>query len=363
MSVITSIIIYLATILTTVCAFHVAGKSRRKANRLIATYFAISIPVFLAGIRYATGTDYFSYIDEFERIRDGLESRISLEYGYIGLNILLSQLGLGAQSIMYAASLIMMCFVSKALLLRRRVIPVGVGALVFMLLFYQSSFNLMRMMIAVSIFLYNISNIENRKIFKFLLFTVLAASFHISALITAPLYWVFNSHLIEKSLLRKILLYGGVGLVIIYLNPILEWVVLAFNFQSLSYYEKYIGVSDKSVSIAIKHVILYLPIIIPGAIMYKRCKKLDQNFHIYYYLVVIGVIITGLAVFKVTYIDRIANYFLIAAVMVVPVYMRIFKKNNLILLYVGMICYLFLYWIYIYFIINNHGTNPFQWIL
>lgn len=363
MSIKVSVIIYLTTILTSVFAFHIAGISHQKVKRRIAVSFAIAIPVLVAGVRYSIGTDYFAYIEGFELIRYGLDVRWNMEYGYKWLNILLAYSGLCAQSIMFAASLIMMSFISKALLKKREVISVGMGALTFMLLFYQSSFNIVRMMIAVSIFLYNIINIENRKLLKYLFFTVLAASFHISALVTAPVYWIFWSFRVERNLFRRILLYGGAGLFIIFFNPILEWLLSVTNIQSMSYYSQYIGASNKSVGEVIKQVILYLPLVIPGALMYKKCMKQDKNFYIYYSLVVIGVIMVGLSIFTSTYVDRLAEYFTVAAVMVVPVYMDIFIKENKLFFYVGMIYYLFLFWIYIYFICNNHGTVPFQWIL
>lgn len=364
MSITITVIIYLMTIIISTTAFYLAGKIRQKVGFIISMFFAIGTPVFIAGVRYSIGTDYFSYIDGFKRISFSQNIRwTDVEFGFAWLNLFLTRLGLGPQSIMFASSLIMFCFISKALLKKRDVISVGLGALTFMLLFYQASFNVIRLMIAISIFLYNITNVENRNLLKYLFFTVLAASFHITAIVTLPIYWLFGFIGIEKSLYKRLLLYMVSGLLIIYFNPILSWILLKLNITSLSYYENYIGNSDQSIGLGIKKIIIYLPLLIPGVFMFQKYKEQDRNFNIYYSLLVIGVIIKGLATFRLTYVDRIGDYFIIAAVMVIPVYIRVLKKNKNYLFITGIFFYLIYFWVYIYFIHQQHGTVPYQWIL
>ena len=151
-------------------------------------------------------------------------------------------------------------------------------------------------------------------------------------------------------------------MLLIFFNPILERVLALIDFASVDYYKQYIGYSDKSIDIAIKRTILYLPILIPGALMYNKCQEQFKNFYIYYSLTILGVIVTALGTFQVVYVDRIAQYFLIAAVIVVPVYARVFLKNKNYLMYLITIFYLILFWIYIYFIVKDHGTVPYLWI-
>lgn len=362
MSLVSTILIYSLTILTSSIAFYIAGQGRYKLTRRLGFFFAIAITVIIAGIRYSIGTDYFSYIHGFDQIKNGFNVRwAGLEFGFYYLNLVLAKTGFGAQSIMFAGSLITMLFISKALIMKKDVISVGFGAFVFMLLFYQSSFNMIRLMIAVSIFLYNISNIENRKLLKFLLFSFLAASFHVSVLATIPLYWVLP---LQKNSKKKYLLFTAVCLLLIFFNPILERILAVINLDSISYYKQYIGYSNKSIDIAIKKTILYLPILIPGAFMYKKCLEQYKNFYIYYALTLLGVIISALGTFQVVYVDRIAQYFLIASVIVVPIYMRVFLKNKNYLIFAMItILYLILFWVYIYFIVKDHATVPYLWII
>lgn len=360
MSLAATAVIYALTIILSSLAFYIVDEGEYKITRYVAIIVAIGIAVMIAGIRYSIGTDYFSYIHGFEQIKFGHDVRWSgLEFGYYFLNLFLAKVGFSAQSVMFACSLIMMCFFSKAILNKKEAISIGLGALVFMLLFYQSSFNIVRLMLAVSIFLYNITNIENRKLLRFLAFSLLAASFHISALATIPLFWLLP---LQKKSKRKYFLFVGVFLLLVFFNPILEKLLSVIDLASVEYYKQYVGYSDKTIDIAIKRTILYLPILIPGIIMYEECQDEFSNFYIYFALTLLGVIVTALGTFQVVYVDRIAQYFLISAVIVVPVYMRVFLKNNNNLMFLGTLLYLVLFWIYIYFIVGDHGTVPYQWI-
>jgi hypothetical protein len=279
------------------------------------------------------------------------------------LNKILGGFGFGAQSIMFGSSLIILLFIAKSILRKAELISVGMGSLTFFLFFFQSSFNIIRLIIAASIFLYNIENIEKRKLLRFILFSVLAMSFHLSAVVTIPFFWLYPFLQKPGKPVKKSLFFILVGIVVFLLNPILEWFLSLLNIPELMYYTKYIGTSDKSTELAIKKTILYLPVIIPGLIFYSKCKNHDNNFPFYFSLATIGIIITGLGSFLVTYVDRFSNYFLISVVFLIPIYLKVLNKNSTILFYFGIIFYMFIFWFYIYFIVNDHGTVPYQWIL
>lgn len=364
MNIIESFMIYLFTIIVSSFALELRNKTQNKVIMKLSILLAIGVPVLIASIRYSIGVDYFTYLNGFEQIKLGGTVRWDgLEKGFVFLNLMLANLGLKSQSIMFASSFMTIYFIYKALLNKRDNISVGFAVLTFMLLFYQSSFNIMRMMIALSIFLYNIKNIEKRNLFKYLFFSMFAASFHISALVTIPFYWLYNFFIFDKSYIRKFFIYVSISLLIIYFNDILEYILSNFNLQSLNYYSNYIGSSNKSISIAIKKAILYLPILLPGIIINKELKQLDKNYQLYYSFVLIGTIIAVCSVFKANYVDRISLYFIIATVILIGMYMKVFIRDKNYLACLLIICYLFLYWIYVYFIVKDHGTVPYQWIL
>lgn len=363
MSIVLSGILYFSIIIISSYSFNLATKTKKKSSRNFLLSVAIIIPVFFAGFRYSTGTDYFSYINGFERIKFGYSVRWgNFEYSYFYLNSFLAKVGFDSSGILIATSLIMMVFITKSLIKRKDIGIVAFGFLTFMFMFYQSSYNIVRLMIAISIFLYNISNIENKNPGKYLIFTIIAASFHISAISTIPLYWFFNIFKMDKSVIRRLLLYFCVGIIIILFGSILEWIISTFNLEYLSYYKKYATGEGGSFSLAFKRFVLYFPLVLPGLFNYKVFRELDKSFSIYYSLLCIGLIIKILATFQTTYIDRLADFFIIASVMVIPVYMREFSRKKNYFLYITVLAYLVVFWVYVYFVIKNHGTVPYQWI-
>lgn len=361
MELFTSLFAYISIISLSCLFFFIAANAKEKVLKIISLILAISFPVVLAGVRFETGSDYFSYINGYQKIVMGDEVRWEgLEFGYASLNKILAELGVGSQGILFASSLIMFLFITMAIFKQKKYISVGFAALVFLLMFYQSSFNVIRIMIAISIFLYNIPNIEKRNLIKYLFFTILAASFHISALVTLPLYWLMQFNRKEMKLFNHISLYSSVIILILSFNLILEWIISLSLVESLGYYQKYLGNEGGSVSLAIKRVILFTPLLIPGALFYKKLVTQRESFKTYYSILVIGVIIKCIATFQATYMDRIGDYFIITAVIVLPMYFKLFNTKKYYILNYLIVLYLIIYWLYIYFILNNHGTVPYK---
>lgn len=355
MEIIISFFVYSFTTVFSAFTLYNASKLNNLKERNFVALLAIVFPVLIAGLRFSIGTDYFTYILGFERIRAGQVVRWSVEYGYVFFNRVLGKLGLGSQSIMFGSSLIMMIFVIKSLVRKNQVDNIAFGLITFMLIFYQSSYNVIRLMIATSMFLFNIHNIINRNCLRYLVITIVAASFHVTAFITIPLYWIFNH---KRTVIIKTLIY--IGAIIIFFNPILEQIL---SITHLTYYEKYIGRSNESIMDVLKQVLIYLPLMLPGAFFYKKCEEVDKNFYIYYSFVVIGITLTSFSSFLIEYVSRLAQYFLIASVMLIPIYITTFNKYNYRILNLCILSYLIFYWLLTYFIFGNHGTVPYQWIL
>src|SRR5690606_15245298 len=81
------------------------------------------------------------------------------------------------------------------------------GMLIYMLFFYQSSLNLIRIMLAASISFYNIKNIEERKLVPFLLLSLVAISFHTTAIVVVPFYFLFNYLIVRRQKFTRLSLY------------------------------------------------------------------------------------------------------------------------------------------------------------
>lgn len=88
--------------------------------------------------------------------------------------------------------------------------------------------------------------------------TVFASSFHITAIITLPLYWLFNVIKIERSWLRRGAVYFTVGVVIVFFSSILEYTISILNLDAMNYYAKYSSGEGRSISVALKILVMYI---------------------------------------------------------------------------------------------------------
>ena len=353
-----SFIIYGFTIVLTSIFTHFSVAARNKFLRRICVALAILVPTVLSGLRYNVGTDYKNYFIGFLNIQNGIPSRFEIGFQY--LNKLLSFVGFGPQSIYFASTLIMMCFIYKAIYDQRSDLDVGVSMAIFMMVFFQSSFNITRCMIAVAICLYNLKHIRNGKLIPFLIFSCLALSFHLSAIVFFPLYFLRNYALNSQKKMQRILLYFFTAILITYFSSILKLLLSYLDLNYLSYYAVYMEEVTILTGSVFKRIIFYFPIILPVLFIGKEDKE-TNTFSLYFFIVVIGFIIEIFSVFLSIYVNRITNYFLISIVFLLPTYKKIFSRNCIANL--GLWGWVTAYWVFIYFVFENNETIPYQWIL
>lgn len=355
---IASIAVYLSVALVTSWLVHVAASGDPVTSRVFAVS-AVLLPAALAGLRKETGTDYNSYVDSFTLIAEGGVPRFSNEVGYVWLNSSLAQLGVGAQGVFFASSLITLSFVVKAILSHRQSIPAFYSMLTFMLLFYQSSFNMVRMMIATAIFVYNIENITARRPWRFVLLSLVAMLFHMSAAVTIPLYWLLARKNIASR--KSVLLASSVAFLVLAAN-IDEILAFVATPAGLPYYENYVG-TDSGREFPFWQVFLYAPLVLPGLIAFRRYSAENRGFAVHFSLLLFAVLLPFVTFQDVKYLDRVGWYFLAASIFVVPVYLRSESRRGNAAGASALLMYLFAYWFVYYFYLNSHGTFPYLSIL
>lgn len=183
---VSSIIIYGCTALSTALFAEISTKAKEKVVRITAMLITLFIPAFLAGIRYGIGTDYFRYKLIFDNIRYGYVTRHEIGYGLI--NYFVGLIGGNIQTVFFIVSFLTILFVYLTLYDLKDKISLGIGMLVFMLLYYQMSFNVVRQVLAMSVSMFSIRFIYKRQLMKFLIFVLLATSFHLSSMVIVPFF-------------------------------------------------------------------------------------------------------------------------------------------------------------------------------
>lgn len=134
--------------------------------------------VVVAGFRYGIGTDYYTY----EQIYNNIEDASYIETGYRYVNIILKYLGCS-----YEMSVLFFALVTNLLLLhfiKQYSIDFVFSLVLYVFLnYYFITFNAVRQMIGIAIFLTGVNYVFKKKYLSFLLMTAFAALFHYSIFI------------------------------------------------------------------------------------------------------------------------------------------------------------------------------------
>ncbi|SIS82861.1 EpsG family protein [Salimicrobium salexigens] len=350
-----SFLLYLIIIILTSVLAEVSVRVKEKILRYIIVFITLLIPSFFAGIRYDVGTDYFAYVNIFSNLEAGGSSRT--EFGYQFLNILVANLGGNASFLLFVVSFITILFIYLSLYRAKDSISIGLGMLVFMLMFYHLSLNAVRQVLAIAILLYSFDFIIQRKFGKFLIITLIASSIHLSSLIVLPFYYIYNL-VGKKNRFFRLIVYIGTSLLIINYGVILEYTLSIFT--SFSYYSQYLPDENQG-DLGIGLILVNAPFVVPGIIFYKRFVKYDSRFKFYFFFLLIGVIIQFVAYLGAGLFDRISDLFFITVVLIVPYYYKCLKKNEFeYSLSIIIVLFVVFIWFYSYIYLGNNETIPFR---
>jgi hypothetical protein len=193
--------------------------SQAKLFHLFAFFSAI--PLFcVAAFRYGIGTDYFSYINEFERVIRGEWSYF--EPGFWLINKLVACVTTNSVWIFIISAFIFSYFTFHAIY-EQSVNPAFSILLLVITTHYFIYINQMRQYLAIAIFLYSIKYIQKRRLLHYIILILLAATLHKSILIVIPLYFVQYLRLNWKFVFPLI---GGIWALSPFLKSIFQFLVL-----------------------------------------------------------------------------------------------------------------------------------------
>lgn len=179
------------------------------------------------------GTDYPVYIDFFDscpwlNYGDFFESIYDLsgfEKGYVLLNKIVSDICPYHIALNFVLALFFS--LSSCFLLKKYVRPLWMGFFLLMALgIYTNGFNIVRQSLAMFICWMSIKFILERRLFMFLLFITIAFSFHKTALIFFPLYFIgrikLNSKLIVLGIMGGLVIGRLINVLMGYVTLILQ---------------------------------------------------------------------------------------------------------------------------------------------
>lgn len=361
MSEIQTYILYFSIIIFTSIFALLIGRVKEENFNKVVFFIIFLVPALISGLRYGVGTDYFNYYNIYFdlTLSDNLAYELGntrYEPGWVILNYMVKFIFDDVIYIFIISSLMIWLFSFKALYENRKHINLGIAVLVLLCTMYNPSFNLIRLYMAASILMLTIKPIIEKKLLKFLLLVLFAASFHYSALIFLPVYWLINSKYRVVGFVKRGMALVFTILLILFADAILSSLT---NFELFSTYERYEIQYD---GLGLGVIIVDLPIIVLIALsMYKMKKSGNPMYHlsIVYF---IGIILSFFS-YLADYAGRISTYFELMQIFIVAAIVKvetnIYKKAIYILFITSY--YLGLY-VYYYVINNSHETVPYIWI-
>lgn len=256
-----SLIIYDSVIFSILLLFIDKIKPRLGVYRLLIPII-FSYIVFVSSIRYHVGSDFLSYV----KLYYSIEYNNNFSLSYTTLNIILRQFIESPQAIFLVTSIIVYGFI---FLTYKNYKSLSI-ILLWFILFYFLSLNLLRQGIALAILTYSIYYIPNKK--KYYALIILAFSFHSTGIIGLIFPILYNFRI--KNI-RLILLLSPL-FIIIDTPSILNYLGI---FKG-SYYEFYITDSNiyaGSQSLSIGGM---FRLIIPIAFIFIFNKTKDNNINL-----------------------------------------------------------------------------------
>ncbi|MDR2531860.1 MAG: EpsG family protein [Oscillospiraceae bacterium] len=248
---------------------------KRKKKYLVFAFSLIALAAALRSIGVGVDTRQFcnAYI-EIGRLSWTQMYSLRYEPGFITLSKLLNYISGSHQLLLIASG----CFIafSYGRFIYKNSDNVVTGTIVFYCMFFAQSMNLMRQYLAVGVLLFGLEFIKQKKHVKFLLFVLLAVSFHYSAVVCV-IYIVLYKLVIKKGLFLAL----SAVLVLILLN-FRRVLTLITQLEALGQYTRYIGgrfdMSDSTRPIKIVLALLILIFLVINAKRQSESEDINHNF-------------------------------------------------------------------------------------
>lgn len=274
-----------------------------------AFYICLSIMCALAAFRSSiVGNDTESYIYVFRECEDLLKYGSRYEIGYIYLNILLKKISQTPQIVFIFCS-IFIYFSFGRFIWKYSQMP-WLSILLFFLLVFSSTVNIMRQCVAIGFLLWSIDFILERKFIHFIIIIALASLFHNTAIFFSVAWFLPKIPLT----LRTVKLFVVVALIgFLAFDSLLNYAFDYFSMYELYSDSIYFEGETRTATFLQLFISLFVSII--GYISYNRyadeCWKDTTEGKIQHLLVLLHIVASVLyfLCLKVNLLDRISLYF------------------------------------------------------
>lgn len=301
------------------------------------------------------GIDMGSYIPLFHRISyTALRDLVNIdsEYGYVVFNKLVGTVYTNDRFLIITTSAFIIFFVSKYIYKNSKNSWLSFFLFVT-LMYFGSTFNLLRQSMAMVITLNSIKFIEKRNFKRFMIYLFIAMLFHKTAICFMALYLISKFKINYKYIFSLVIcvffitLFGDV-IVGVLINSIDK-----YNLR----YNDYI-ISGQGFGM----LILLIGVTIWGFLFGKYKSNDTDNFQIYYHMMILS-ICSQLIALRFSLFTRVTNYFSIAMIIFIPNVIQSIPKKGMRYFSVLYVCILtVLFYLYVLKIdVNGIVPYSFMW--
>ena len=311
----------------------------------ISVLLLILLLIIIAGFRYGIGTDYYTY----EYIYNNIAEASYIEPGYRYVNIILKYLGCS-----YEISVLFFALVTNLLLLyfiKQYSIDFVFSLVLYVFLnYYFITFNAVRQMIGIAIFLTGINYAFKKKYLYFFLITAFAALFHYSVFI-GILYPICKIN--KKNMYVIIWLASTPFIVLPIQNVIIKLMPASFLYAVYFTSSFFTETSNTAV------LKLIIPNLFVGLAFYFR-SGFNKKIEIFW--VNLFIFSTAFANFAhgVNVLIRMNYVFQISEIIFYPLFVSKIQKFQRPVVSWLLFCYFILYYIFTVMIQGAQGVVPYQ---
>ncbi len=323
---------------------------RQKKHRVLSLIILLGLLLVLfAGMRNASvGTDTGGYASSFTgRIINRqyqIDLNISTEKGFIFLQYLSALFSTKYYILLFFIALISVYFQLKAIYEISDLPAISVFVLISFNI-YLYMFNGARQGIALSIYLYALKFIIEKKFWKYVFWIFIAYLFHRTVLFLLPFYLILKIKFSFKLVL--ILTLSTIILVFMFSNILQLSTLLSDKYNIYSELE-----AKGGQLLTIAYVLLSLIFIILRYLIHKACRR---KYDIFLNSFIIGALIFLVVQLTGAYIEitRMAIYFLASAVFLWATVFKCSKKENKAFIYIFFIIFHLMYYYLLLLRIGN----------
>ncbi len=302
MSEIASVILYLAVY---IISAYFMSKSRviEKKRPDILFVVAVLLPVLLAANRYYVGTDFENYFLMYKNMSRcpftrWMSEEMSIDGTPFGIWFI-ARLAFQIRSYkMFYGLLATVIYVPAALMIKKY-FPKDLsflGILLFLTGEFTTGLNISKQVSAVVILMAGMQYVHERKFWKFALTLLLSWCFHPSALIAAPIYFLWKAEDTPISFKRVVFILGCV----VFINVLPQFLTaIGGRFETYTVYTD--EISNKSFFLSASWVFFFF-------VMRRRYTELDWRNDLYISMILIGLILS-ISGFSSPFVKRIAMYY------------------------------------------------------